>query len=777
MFVRAETTDDKAVLGWLPHFSSVVEMFLNAVYRFSAPSLRYSRARRLLAVVVSLPLVLTYHFRCSAFECAQPGNRLCYYTSPVDGTEQPYHVYIPRTYNPDVPSPIVLSLHGFGGRTQLAASDSWRQNFADSYGWILVSLDGRGSQSWDDIGEDDIYLVLQDLERTTPYHPALNIDPFRIYLEGCSMGGHGAFREGFRYPDRFAAIAPAAGWTTYKEFYDHWYDASASPNLPDYVDPSRQPLLETASSAMQTDNGRWLWTFITFDRNDTVNPPVNHEPIIETLRSIGSDRYAIRVGERGHCGSYCVRCNYRFFHGKETELFPRSVVYTTNDLRYNRSYWVRITRFRYLNQWARIEASVRDGAIWVRTRNILAFSLDLSKAPPEARRARSLRIDETSPEPLPHAPEVHIEALLDDAYRITRWQVRTFPSAEEHDRKHPGLSGPLGDAFRSHFVVIYGTRGGSFGARPDNPDWVAAQKFATEWNNWTSLHWGGEKPPASRRNDWWIPPYPFRPGAYVPAHQPLVQPLPDTMFGLDTLPREANMILFGDVTSNWIIAQAAPKLPIALSPQQVTVRERVYRGDHINYFFIAPSPFTEDDRYIVISRGFLSSNIDPNIHTAGNVGKDLEALPFYWPDYVVWDARREPAPTVQSPLKYLPEAFLDAGFFDDNWSLDTEPPITTASLSKTPTSCKVTLQAEDAPGGFGVQAIEYKLGEGKWRIYSEPLELTFKGRVELWVRAIDKCGQFVYDTSKTPNRGIPAAGNIEQPQRFIIDTRRGKIWQ
>jgi len=249
------------------------------------------------------------------------------------------------------------------------------------------------------------------------------------------------------------------------------------------------------------------------------------------------------------------------------------------------------------------------------------------------------------------------------------------------------------------------------------------------------------------------------------------------MFGLDTLPREANMILFGDVTSNWIIAQAAPKLPIALSPQQVTVRERVYRGDHINYFFIAPSPFTEDDRYIVISRGFLSSNIDPNIHTAGNVGKDLEALPFYWPDYVVWDARREPAPTVQSPLKYLPEAFLDAGFFDDNWSLDTEPPITTASLSKTPTSCKVTLQAEDAPGGFGVQAIEYKLGEGKWRIYSEPLELTFKGRVELWVRAIDKCGQFVYDTSKTPNRGIPAAGNIEQPQRFIIDTQRGKIWQ
>ena len=66
-------------------------------------------------------------------------------------------------------------------------------------------------------------------------------------------------------------------------------------------------------------------------------------------------------------------------------------------------------------------------------------------------------------------------------------------------------------------------------------------------------------------------------------------------------------------------------------------------------------------RYVVVSRGYLSSDIDPSVYTAWNVGKDLEALPFYWPDYVVWDARSEPAPTVQTPLKYLPDAFLDAG--------------------------------------------------------------------------------------------------------------------
>ncbi|OIO95231.1 MAG: hypothetical protein AUJ92_08280 [Armatimonadetes bacterium CG2_30_59_28] len=720
-----------------------------------------------------------------AYEVVQPGNRLCYYTSPVDGTEQPYHIYIPRTYDPDLPSPVVLSMHGFGGRTHPPVEDPWRQNWADSYRWIVVNLDGRGSQNWDDIGEDDLFFVLEDLTRTTRHHPALNVDQSRIYIEGCSMGGHGAFREGFRYPDRFAAITPGAGWTTYKEFYDHWYDATATPNLPQYVDPARRSVLETASSALQTENARWVWTFTTFDRNDSVNPPVNHNPVIEGLRKIGSDRYAMRVGERGHCGSYCVRCNWQFFHGKKAEATPATVVYTTNDLRYNRAYWVTIGRMRYLNQWARIEASAQGEVMRVRTDNVLAFSLDMRTCPGETASGVRLLVDEASAIHLPRAPEVHVEALLDARHQVIGWRASaTLPSAAEV-RKRPGLSGPISDAFRSRFVVVYGTRGGFLGAAENNPDWVAAQKFSTEWNNWTSLHWGGEKPAANRKENWWIPPYPFRPGAYVPANQPLVQPLPDTQFGVDTLPCDANLILFGDVDTNWIIAQAAPRLPLELASCQVRVRERVYRGRYVNYFFVAPSPFAavkEENRmpptrYVVVSRGYLSSDIDPSVYTAWNVGKDLEALPFYWPDYVVWDARSEPAPTVQTPLKYLPDAFLDAGFFDENWQLDSDPPVTRASISGNPPLSKVTLEAADAPGGFGVQAIEYKLGSEDWRRYERPLELQMRDRVEVRVRAIDNCGQFVYDAEKMPNRGVPAMGNMEAPQKFIIDARKGRMWQ
>ena len=40
-------------------------------------------------------------------------------------------------------------------------------------------------------------------------------DPHQTYLTGHSMGGHGAWQLGVTFPDRFAAIAPSAGWISF----------------------------------------------------------------------------------------------------------------------------------------------------------------------------------------------------------------------------------------------------------------------------------------------------------------------------------------------------------------------------------------------------------------------------------------------------------------------------------------------------------------------------------------------------------------------------------
>lgn len=733
----------------------------------------------------SLTLALAFAASCAAatggYELLRPGHYRCYYTSAVDGTEQPYHIYVPRCYNPDRPAPVVFALHGFGGRTWSSEGDVWRENWADSEGWLLVNLDGRGSQNWDGVGEDDIFCVLDDLRSITPYHAALNVDLRRLYLEGCSMGGHGAFREGFRYPDRFAAVAPAAGWTTYKEFYSHFYDAAEGPRLPDHVDPSRRPVLETASSLWQAGNTRWTWIYVTYDRNDEVNPPKNAEEVVGQLRAAGSDRYATRVGERGHCGSYCACNNYHFLWGKTTKDSPPDVVYSTNNLRYNSAYWLSLDRLRLMNQWARIAVHVSGGSLTIHTDNVLQFTVDFARSPIQPGRKVAVKIDRFGPLVGTARPTLTFAARLNEGNETCGWSVLPpTETAEGRVRKTAQLFGPIADAFRSHFIVVYGTRHGVLEADLRNGDWVGAQRFATEWNNWMSLHWPGLKPPANRALDWWVPPYPFPNGHSILEGQPLVTPLPDTQFGLGNLP-DANLILFGDPDSNWLIAQAVSKLPLELTTgqdgPQVRVRERLYAGPFVNYFFIAPSPFAEG-HYVVVARGYLSSQIDPSQHTAWNVGKDLEALPFYWPDYVVWDARKEPARTVQPPLKYLPETYLDAGYFGEDWKLDETPPVTTVRLKGKQLGkgvyrrpVRVELTAQDNPGGFGVRGIEYCLNGGPWRTYSAPFDVVLVGKVSLTVRATDVCGQYVYDPKRTPNRGVEAQGNAEAARTVRFELR------
>jgi len=189
---------------------------------------------------------------------------------------------------------------------------------------------------------------------------------------------------------------------------------------------------------------------------------------------------------------------------------------------------------------------------------------------------------------------------------------------------------------------------------------------------------------------------------------------------------------------------------------------------------VAPNPL-HPDRYVVIARGYLHSDIDPKKYGVGRVGKDIEALPFYWPDYVVYDQSRRPSDTVQAPLRYLPESWLDAGFFDDHWRLDTQPPHTTVHLDGPQDSegrfigaVKVSFVARDAPGGFGLDHVEWRIGHRPFRRYTKPFEIQGPGDVYLTVRAIDRCGQFLYDHREGPNRGYPAAGNVEPEQRILV---------
>ena len=674
-------------------------------------------------------------------------------------------MYIPSSYDPEKAHPVVLHLHGFGGR--LGSFGPWQTEWADARAWILAYPDGRGSNNYDGIGEDDLFRVLNDLKAR------YRVDADRVYLTGGSMGGHGSFRMPLRYPDVFTAGAPVAGWTDFREFYRHFYEQADAPRLPHYVDPSRRPVLETASSLWQTENARYIWLLIGYGTWDYVNPPSNAEQIVQRMQEFGYRWYAARGDWGGHGAGYDIEEVYNYFAGKARTRRPTAPVYVTNTLKYDRAYWLRVDALRVNNAWARLAARAEGDTIWVEASNVRRYTLLTDDNPVDLKQPVTVYTNGLLAYQGTPAGPLTVEARFDDRHRVVGWG-RSAGEAPDQPVKRHGLQGPISDAFLSRFVVTYGTSGTPAETKRNRAD---ALRFCAEWNNWMSLHWGWEKAPRGRRNNWWEPPYPFRPGAYIPEDQPLMLPVKDTEISGDHVAR-ANLILFGDPGSHALIRKIRGQLPLVPSEGGITAGSRAYAGASVNYAFIAPNPLNPS-RYVVVSRGYLSSRIDPYKSSPSSVGKDLEALPFYWPDYVIWDGARDPGKAVQSPFVYLPETYLEAGYFGDDWRLDADAPGTTAFVSgdegngEATSPARVALVAEDQPGGFGVAHTEYRLDGGPWLRYTAPLRVERAGTHSLEYRSVDRCGRWTYHVADRRNRGRDAAGNVEPTRTLSFRVRAG----
>lgn len=124
--------------------------------------------------------------------------------SSKDGTMQPVAVYVPPSYVPGRPAPLLVFLHGrLQPETSLLAP-RFVQQLADRNGTIVVAPYGRGY--YDFIGsEGDVYDALD-----AALH-AFAIDPRKRYLAGYSMGGFSVYRIAPMHPDDWSAVMSIAG--------------------------------------------------------------------------------------------------------------------------------------------------------------------------------------------------------------------------------------------------------------------------------------------------------------------------------------------------------------------------------------------------------------------------------------------------------------------------------------------------------------------------------------------------------------------------------------
>jgi polyhydroxybutyrate depolymerase len=138
----------------------------------------------------------------------------------VMGARRTYRVHIPPDYNPAVPLPLVVVIHGAFDTAAGMEKFTGFSDLADKENFIVMYPNGMGIfgflQHWNAghcCGKaasdkvDDVGFVAAAIEDV---RARLKIDPERIYMVGFSNGGMLAYRFAAERGDLLAAVAPLA---------------------------------------------------------------------------------------------------------------------------------------------------------------------------------------------------------------------------------------------------------------------------------------------------------------------------------------------------------------------------------------------------------------------------------------------------------------------------------------------------------------------------------------------------------------------------------------
>jgi len=131
------------------------------------------------------------------------------------GERRYYLLYVPASYNPSRPTPLVISIHGFAEWPAHQAQMTHWNRLAEQYSFIVVYPSGtRFPKRWRTQlapGTDAMPDVIFISELIDKLAGKYNIDPARIYANGLSNGAGMSALLACELPERIAAIGTVAG--------------------------------------------------------------------------------------------------------------------------------------------------------------------------------------------------------------------------------------------------------------------------------------------------------------------------------------------------------------------------------------------------------------------------------------------------------------------------------------------------------------------------------------------------------------------------------------
>ena len=518
------------------------------------------------------------------------------FRSRIDGSAQPYGLEIPSSLDMTQPGPLYVWLHGRGDRfTDLhflhQRLNGLRSKFqiADA---IVLHPFGRQCLGYKSAGEVDVFEAIAHVQSE------YNIDPNRIVLIGFSMGGAGAWHLGAHYADVWAAVSPGAGFAETAE-----YNRLATSDYP--VSYEQQ-----------------LWG--VYDVPNYVRNLFNL-PVVAYSGENDGQIQAARVMERayeqhGRQLTHLIGPQTLHKYHPETlkellqrldaaqrtgrQPMPHEIMLQTRTLRYSRMFWLQLLGLAQHWKDTRVDAKFHESErrVELLTNNATRLALTPPGTIVEIRiDGQTLSTTATQNVVLNREPE-------------GKWQI-TDGSDRVGVVKRPGLQGPIDDLFYDSFLVV-------------TPTGNAISSRLAAWTDFEINH----------LQDRWRTL--FRGDLRIKSD---VDVTPEDL-------RKHHLLLWGDPSSNRLIRDILPQLPMTWNTDVLEVNGRRFDPQTHVPAMIFPHP-RSSDRYVVFNSG-------PTFREAHDRTNSLQNPKL--PDWAVFDVRQPPDNSAAGKV-------VAADFFNESW--------------------------------------------------------------------------------------------------------------
>ncbi len=546
----------------------------------------------------------------------QTGQVIRGYVSKIDGSVQPYGIFVPAGYDANGTGAHRLDLwcHGRGETLSELSFIQSGPGWQSPAGAFVLSLYGRYCNANKFAGEIDCFEALAAVKKN------YRIDDDRLVMRGFSMGGAACWQFAVHYPGAWCAAAPGAGFSETADFLKVFQKETVQPR------PDEKKLWHMYDC---TDYALNLTNLPTVAYSGEIDSQKQAADMMEkALKAEGMTLIHLIGPKTGHGYHPEVKkeLNRQIdeLAAKGRPKVPPVVKFTTWTLRYPTSYWVTIKGMERHWERARVEAEIVDKTnlkvttsgvttnLKVTTSGVtdLELSMPGGHNPFEPSKPVAIAIDGTT---------ITVPGQMKFSVRLSKvdgtWKQSDGADTGLHKRH--GLQGPIDDAFMDTFLMVKPT------GKPLNE---AVGKWAAAEMAHAVTHWRSQ----------------FRGEAPMKADSDVT----------DADIAGGNLVLWGDPSSNAVLKKIADKLPIKWTADGVTVGDKTYAAGETVPVLVYPNPLNPK-KYVVLNSGFTFREYD-YLNNARQIAK--------LPDWAVVNVTQPMTPR-------FPGKIEAAGFFDEKWML------------------------------------------------------------------------------------------------------------